>query len=96
MLIHELDHRLGGTPGFLENVRQVLKTADPDDLLDDLENGTSGALNDERRSYYERIVASRLYGALSVHARDMVSRLAISEVPLPIDGVSWIAVQMKI
>jgi tetratricopeptide (TPR) repeat protein len=90
-LIRDLYQKLGGTPGFLENVRRVLRTADPDDLIEDLEGGTPGRLSEARESYYERIIATRLYGAMSAEARNIVSRLAISDLPLPMDGVMRIA-----
>jgi tetratricopeptide (TPR) repeat protein len=86
-LIHDLYQKLGGTPGFLENVRRVLRTADPDALIEDLEDVSRGILSVARESYYQRIIATRLYDALSPEARHMISRLAISELPLPIDGV---------
>ena len=36
-LLHSLYQAFGGTPGFLDNVRKVLRKADPDALRDDLE-----------------------------------------------------------
>jgi tetratricopeptide (TPR) repeat protein len=90
-LIHDLYQKLGGTPGFLENVRRVLRTADPDALIEDLEGVSPGKLSEARESYYQRIIATRLYDALPAEARDVVRRLAISELPLPIDGVMRLA-----
>ena len=90
-LIHDLYQKLGGTPGFLENVRRVLRTADPDALIEDLEGDSPGELSEARESYYQRIIATRLYEALPAEARSVVSRLAISELPLPIDAVMQIA-----
>ncbi len=89
-LVHELYQKLGGTPGFLDNVRKVLRTARPDDLIRDLEGDMPGALSEAREAYYQRIIATRLYEALPAEARGVVSRLAISELPLPIDGVTRI------
>ena len=60
-LIDELYRKLGGTPGFLENVRRVLRTADPDALLDDLEGASPGILSEAREEYFQRIIATRLY-----------------------------------
>ncbi len=90
-LIHDLYRRLGGTPGFLENVREVLRTAEPDALIEDLEGDSPGKLSEARESYYQRIIATRLYEALPPEARGAISRLAISELPLPIDAVMRIA-----
>src|SRR5262249_18832871 len=90
-LIQSLYRKLGGTPGFLENVRKVLRKADPGDLIEDLEGDTPGALSEARESYYQRIIATRLYETLPDEARGVVSRLAISELPLPVDGVMRIS-----
>ena len=89
-LIHEMYQKLGGTPGFLENVRTVLRTADPDALIDDLEGEIPGALSEAKEGYHRRIIATRLYEAIPADARGVVSRLAISELPLPTDGVARI------
>lgn len=64
-LLSDLYHKLGGTPGFLENVRLVLRSADPDELGEDLRGEAPGALSEERERYYQKIFATRLYGALS-------------------------------
>jgi hypothetical protein len=90
-LIHDLYQKLGGTPGFLESVRWVLRTADPNALIEDLEGDAPGALSEAREDYHQRIIAARLYDALPAEARIVVSRLAISELPLPIDAVMRIA-----
>jgi tetratricopeptide (TPR) repeat protein len=82
---------MGGTPGFQEKVRHVLRTADPDSLIDDLAGDVPGALSEAREVYFERIIATRLYEALNAAARDVVSRLAVSELPLPVDAVMQLA-----
>ena len=89
-LLHSLYQAFGGTPGFLDNVRKVLRTADPDALRDDLEGVLPGALSEARESYYQKIITSRLYEALSPDARDAARRLAVSELPLPVDAVAKI------
>ena len=89
-LLHSLYQAFGGTPGFLDNVRKVLRTADPDALRDDLEGVSPGALSEARESYYQKIITSRLYEALSPDARDVARRLAVSELPLPVDAVAKI------
>src|SRR5262249_41140651 len=42
-LLHDLYQKLGGTPGFLENVRKVLRTTDPGALIKDLKGDSPGA-----------------------------------------------------
>jgi hypothetical protein len=86
-LLTDLYRKLGGTPGFLANVRLVLRSADADELAEDLSGETPGALSDQRDRYYQQICATRLYDALSPEARDLASRLAVSELPLPIDAI---------
>ena len=49
-----------------------------------------GPLSEARESYYQRIITSRLYEALSPDARDVARRLAVSELPLPVDAVAKI------
>ena len=89
-LIHSLYQAFGGTPGFLLNLRTVLSTADPDELRDDLEGVSPGALSETREAYYQKIITSRLYEALPPDARAAASRLAVSELPLPVDAVAEI------
>jgi tetratricopeptide (TPR) repeat protein len=89
-LLHGLYQAFGGTPGFLENVRTLLRKADPDALRDDLEGVAPGALSEARESYYQRIITRRLYESLAPDARDAARRLAVSELPLPVDGVAAI------
>jgi tetratricopeptide (TPR) repeat protein len=89
-LLHSLYQAFGGTPGFLDNVRKLLRTADPDALRDDLEGVLPGALSEAREAYYQRIITSRLYEALPPDARDAARRLAVSELPLPADAVAKI------
>ncbi|MDR3635324.1 MAG: tetratricopeptide repeat protein [Isosphaeraceae bacterium] len=87
-LLRSLYQAFGGTPGFLDNVRKVLRHADPDALRDDLEGVSPGALSEARESYYQRIITHRLYEALPPNARDVARRLAVSELPLPVDAVA--------
>ena len=89
-LLHSLYQAFGGTPGFLDNLRKLLRTADPDALRDDLEGVSPGALSEARESYYQKIITSRLYEALSPDAHDVARRLAVSELPLPVDAVARI------
>ncbi|HKI20376.1 MAG TPA: tetratricopeptide repeat protein [Isosphaeraceae bacterium] len=90
-LLHSLYQAFGEIPGFLNNVRTLLRKADPDALRDDLEGISPeepGDLSKARESYF--MITSRLYEALSPDARDAARRLAVSELPLPVDAVARI------
>jgi tetratricopeptide (TPR) repeat protein len=90
-LLGSLYRHVGGTPGFLESVREVLSTAEVDDLADEMAGAPEGPLQSQREQYYERIFAARLYAALPPAARDLVSRMAVSELPLPADALAQIS-----
>jgi tetratricopeptide (TPR) repeat protein len=90
-LTAELFQRVGGTPRFLDQVRTVLRTIDPSDLQDELNGVAAGKLGEMREAYYEKIFVSRLYAALPAAARKLVSQLAVSELPLPLDAVALVA-----
>lgn len=84
---------IGGTPGFLDQVRALLRKADLDGLVDELsddapEDGDPGLLDAARSAYLQRIIAGRLDDALSPLARTAARPLSISELPLPPDAVA--------
>ena len=87
-LIAKLYRAIGGTPGFIDQLRNDLRTADVDELLEELEGGEPGLLGAAREAYCQEILASRLYEALAPEARVAASRLALSELPLPVDAVA--------
>ncbi len=90
-LLHSLYQAFGEIPGFLNNVRTLLRKADPDALRDDLVGISPeepGDLSKARESYF--MITSRLYEALLPDARDAARRLAVSELPLPVDAVAKI------
>ncbi len=87
-LFERLTRELGGTPGFLNAVRALLRRIDPEELLADLEGEAAGALTAEREAYLQRILVARLYGLIPGSARTAVSRLALSELPLPAEAVA--------
>jgi tetratricopeptide (TPR) repeat protein len=86
-LVGNLYRLLGGTPGFLEQVRKVLQTADPDNLADD-PLGEELPLEEKRQRYYERLFLPQLYAALPPAGQQLASRLAVSELPLPPDALA--------
>ncbi len=90
-LINRLYQALGGTPGLLGQVRTLLRKADPDDLLEELEGGDPGMIAREREAYCSKILTNRLYAALSLEAQAITRRLALSSLPLPIDAAATLA-----
>ena len=90
-LIRELYRALGGTPGFLVEVRRILESVDADDLMAELHSDSAGPMASSRDEYFHRIVLPRLWDARSPGARDLASRLALSELPLPADAVAAFA-----
>ncbi|HMH48714.1 MAG TPA: tetratricopeptide repeat protein [Candidatus Acidoferrum sp.] len=90
-LIRNLHRALGGTPGFLVEVRRILESADADDLMAELHGVSAGPIAPSRDAYFHRIVLQRLWDACSPGARDLASRLALSELPLPPDAVAGFA-----
>ncbi len=82
---------LGGTPGFLLQLRTLLQKADVEELLDELEGGDPGRLEQARRVYLHKILAIRLFENLTPNAQRTTCQLGLSELPLPLDGVATIA-----
>jgi tetratricopeptide (TPR) repeat protein len=86
-LLQGLYHSFGGTPDFLVKVKELLRSADPDEL-------SKEPLDEElplevaRQQHLERLYLPRLYAALPSAARQLVSRLAVSELPLPPEGLA--------
>ena len=87
-LVERLHRAFGGTPGFLVQLRALLGTGDVAELVDDL---PTSVLEEKRQQYCNDIMLPRLYGLLSPEARTAVSRLAVSEQPLPSDGLALAA-----
>ncbi len=56
-LLHSLYQAFGGTPGFLDKVRTLLRKADLDALRDDLEGVSPGALSQARETYFQQALA---------------------------------------
>jgi tetratricopeptide (TPR) repeat protein len=87
--IHDL---FGGTPRFLEQVREVLRQEDADALEADLETVTLPDTDDEnvlreaRDKYLEDLFASRLYQSLPESSRYALSRAAVYTIPMTVEG----------
>ncbi len=92
-LLSEVYRLLGGTPRFIEQVREILRTIAADDLETDLASvrlppeADAGRLQEARDRYCEQIVAARLYDALGPRARRALSRAAVIGLPVPLDGL---------
>jgi tetratricopeptide (TPR) repeat protein len=86
-LLHRLHQIFGGTPGFLLQVRTVLRTADPDSLVEEA-LAEDLPLEAARQQYIERLFLPRLYAVLPTAAQRLASRLAVSELPLSPDGLA--------
>ncbi|HYH63649.1 MAG TPA: tetratricopeptide repeat protein, partial [Urbifossiella sp.] len=82
-VLAELFAAVGGTPRFLKVLRDTLRTADVSGLLADLKTNT-GAGARQRDEYIEGILGGRLFAALTDDGRAVVSRLAVSLLPVPV------------
>ncbi|WP_162136248.1 tetratricopeptide repeat protein, partial [Zavarzinella formosa] len=90
-LIHRLHALFGGTPGFLVSVRAWLSKGDISDWEDKIPADTP--LEDVRQAYCEKIMLPKLFALLSEPSQRMASLLAVSELPLPTDGLAQLAGQ---
>jgi tetratricopeptide (TPR) repeat protein len=86
-LLDELYRFAGGTPRFLERLRALLRTLPAKQLEDALEAG-SNTLVKERDQYLQDHCGPQLWALLSSDARSLLSRLAVSEHPLPADALA--------
>jgi len=96
-LLAEVYHLLGGTPRFIVQIREILRTVETDDLASELASvrlppeADAGQLQDARDRYCEWIVAGRLYDALGPRARRALSHAAVVGVPVPLDGLAAVS-----
>jgi tetratricopeptide (TPR) repeat protein len=93
-LLRELHRLLGGTPRFLAQTREWLKTITADELQQALSNielpqtGGQNALREARNRYCEEIITARLYGYLNTDSRRALSRAAVFGVPVNLDALA--------
>jgi tetratricopeptide (TPR) repeat protein/CHAT domain-containing protein len=93
-LLSELHRLLGGTPRFLGQMREALKTMTADELRIELQtvkltaNATAGVLQRERDEYCETIFTARLYGYLSAESQAALSRAAVYSVAVNVEGLA--------
>jgi len=93
-LLSDLHSALGGTPRFLDQIREVLKVIEADELRRELaavklpDTTEPSVLRDARDAYCEDIFTARLYGNLSPDSRRALSRVAVYGVPVNLDGLA--------
>jgi len=93
-LLSELHRLLGGTPRFLDQIREVLRTIAPDELRRELaavklpDTTEPSLLREARDRYCEDIFTARLYDNLSPDSRRALSRSAVYGVPVNLDGLA--------
>ena len=93
-LLSELHRLLGGTPRFLEQMRQVLNTIAAADLRQALTavhlpaEAEPTALAEMRDRYYEQIFAPRLYSHLPTESQRALSRAAVYGVSVNLEALA--------
>jgi tetratricopeptide (TPR) repeat protein len=89
-----LHRKIGGTPRFIKPAADVLATVEISKLQQQLESATDAdgddALNELREKYLADIFIPELYQALAPEHRLALSRLALVELPVPLDGLAHI------
>jgi tetratricopeptide (TPR) repeat protein len=95
-LLMRLHQVLGGTPSFLELMREVLKAVPAQELWDELTRVSipaqsemaPGLLEKKRDDCCAKIFTNRLYGRLDGASQKMLSRAAVYQVPVSLAGIS--------
>jgi hypothetical protein len=95
LMVH-LYRVLGGTPRFLVQLRDILKTISTTELgtelgqlgLPDDGQRAPGKLQSVRNAYCEAIGLGRLYGRLEANSQRMLGRAAVYGIPVTVEGVS--------
>lgn len=96
-MLSELHQLLGGTPRFLGQMREALKTMTADELRAELQKvklttgAEQGMLQRERDKYCEAIFTARLYGYLSADSQCALSRAAVYSSAVSLDGLAAIS-----
>jgi tetratricopeptide (TPR) repeat protein len=92
-LLSKLYELLGGTPRFLGQIREVLKTIKAEELRSQLEavtlpsNEKPTLLQQARDRYCADIFTSRLYGYLNFESQKALSRVAVYTIPVNLAGM---------
>jgi hypothetical protein len=93
-LLSKLHGLLGGTPRFLGQMREAIKTMTADELRIELQKvkltagAEAGVLQRQRDKYCEAIFTARLYGYLSDESQRALSRAAVYSVAVSVEGLA--------
>ncbi len=93
-LLRELHRLFGGTPRFIAQIREAIKTMTADVLKAELEKvklpaGVEKSVLEEKRDRYcEEIFTARLYGYLSEESRRALSRIAVYNTAVSVEGIA--------
>jgi len=92
-LLREIHRHLGGTPRFLDQIRKVLRDISAEELKEQLEavkrstGLEKGELQKRIDEYIEAIFIVRLYGHLSPESQKAISRAAVYDVAMNLEGL---------
>jgi tetratricopeptide (TPR) repeat protein len=93
-LFHELHRTFGGTPRFLNQILDLLRNMNPQDLRQDPANvklpsgKDKGELWKAQEEYFQAIFTPTLYGYLGPESQKALSRAAVYGVPVNLDGLA--------
>ena len=85
-LLQALFRTFGGTPGCWFQLRPLLQNADLDAWEGELPAET--VLEEKRQEYCEKLLLPKLYDLQPELTRQLVSRIAISELPIPVAALA--------
>ncbi|MBV9790132.1 MAG: tetratricopeptide repeat protein [Chloroflexi bacterium] len=93
-LLRSAHNLLGGTPRFLEQLRELLKTITTNDLRDALRSigfpagASADVLQTMRDRYCESIITARLYAYLDPATQRALSQAAVYNIAVNLDGLA--------
>ena len=96
-LLTKLYQTFGGTPRFLLQIREALKSMDAKALKAELEQvklpdtASAGELQKIRDQYFQDIITERLFSYLSPESQKALSQVAVFAVPVILEGFSAVS-----
>ncbi len=96
-LLTKLYQTFSGTPRFLLQMREALKSMDAKALQEELEqvklpdSASAGELQKIRDQYFQDIITERLYSYLSPESQGALCRAAVFTVPVNLEGFSVVS-----